>query len=127
VTGGPTYNEMVHLRESSERHEAVLQQLNEERVAALTRISRTLESVIDQLQAIRVRVECASGAVSSADADEYERLRARARQYRWYLDVQREALGLRHHRFLDQFYAAPEPLTKGRREPTTNSERPTSA
>ena len=106
---------IVSLRQSSERHEAVLRQLNEERVATLTRISRTLESLIDQLQAIRVRVERTSGAVSSADADEYERLRARARQYRWYLEVQREALGLRHHRFLDQFYAAPEPLTKGRR------------
>jgi hypothetical protein len=106
---------MVNLRESSERHEAVLQQLNEERVAALTRIGRTLGSLIDQLEAIRVRVERASGAVSSTDADEYERLRARARQYRWYLEVQREALGLRHHRFLDQFYTAPEPLTKGGR------------
>jgi hypothetical protein len=55
--------------------------------------------------------------VSSADAAEYERLRARARQYRWYLEVQREALGLRHHGFLDRFYAVPGPLTNPR---TTN-------
>jgi hypothetical protein len=101
----------VNLRESSERHEAVLRQLNEERVAALTRISRTLESLIERLQAIRVRIEREPAHVSPADAEEYERLRARARQYRWYLEVQREALGLRHHVFLDRFYAVPGPLT----------------
>jgi hypothetical protein len=101
----------VNLRETSERHEAVLRELNEERVAALTRISRTLESTIEQLQAIRTRTECVSRTVSSADTNEYERLRARAKQYRWYLEVQREALGLRQHRFLDRFYAVPGPLT----------------
>jgi hypothetical protein len=101
---------MVNLQESSERHEAVLRQLNEERAAALTRISRTLESIIDQLHAIRVRIDRESNEVSSADAEEYERLRARARQYRWYLEVQREAIGLRHHGFLDRFYAVPGPL-----------------
>jgi hypothetical protein len=100
----------VSLRDVSERHDAVLRQINEERAAALTRISRTLESLIDQLHAIRVRIERQSGNVSSVDADEYERLRARARQYRWYLEVQREALGLRHHGFLDRFYQVPGPL-----------------
>ena len=100
----------MNLRETSERHEAVLRQLNEERVAPLTRISRTLESTIEQLQAIRTRVECLSGDASSADTNEYDRLRARATQYRWYLEVQREALGLRHHGFLDRFYAVPGPL-----------------
>ena len=29
-------------------------------------------------------------------------------KYRWYLEVQREALGLRHHRMLDEFYAIPD-------------------
>jgi hypothetical protein len=100
----------VNLRESSERHEAVLRQLNEERAAALTRISRTLDSLIEQLHAICTRIEREPDNVSPADAEEYERLRARARQYRWYLEVQREALGLRHHGFLDRFYAVPGPL-----------------
>src|SRR5262245_36328746 len=77
------YTESMGLRESSDRHEAVLQQLNEERAAALTRISRTLESLLDQLQAIRARAKSA-GYVSSVDADEYERVRARAKEYRWW-------------------------------------------
>jgi len=100
----------VSLREVSERHDALLRQLNEERAAALTRISRTLESIIEQLRAIRVRAGAESTGVSSAEADEYERLRARATQYRWYLEVQREALGLRQHGFLDRFYQVPGPL-----------------
>jgi hypothetical protein len=73
----------VNLRESTERHEAVLRQLNEERAAALTRISRTLESTIEQLQAMRVRLDREPKNVQSSDAEEYERLRARARLYRW--------------------------------------------
>jgi hypothetical protein len=100
----------VSFRDLSERHDAVLRQIQEERAAALTRISRTLESLIDQLHATRVRIKEQPNSGSSADADEYERLRARARQYRWYLEVQREALGLRHHDFLDRFYAVPGPL-----------------
>lgn len=101
----------MSLRASSERHEAVLRELNEERAAALTRISRTLESLIAQLQAIRDRVERVSGHVAPADADEYERLRARAKQYRWFLEVQRDAVGLHHHGWLDHFYPVPGPLT----------------
>jgi len=100
----------VSVHDVSERHEAILRQLNAERAAALTRVSRTLESILEQLQAIRVRIEREPNTGSSADADEYERLRARAKQYRWYLEVQREALGLRHHGFLDRFYAVPGPL-----------------
>jgi hypothetical protein len=109
---------LVSLRQSSERHDAILRQLNEERVAALTRISRTLESTIEQLQSIRTRITCVSGHVASTDANEYTRLRARAIQYRWYLEVQREALGLRHHGFIDRFYAVPGPLTTN--HPPTN-------
>ena len=112
VGGGE--NETVNLGELNDRHEAVLRELAEERVAALTRISRTLESLINQLDALRVLFEGAPDGPSSRDVDDYERLRARAKQYRWFLEVQREALGLRHHAFLDRFYAVPGPL------PTSN-------
>ena len=37
-------------------------------------------------------------------------LRAQARLYRWYLEVQRESLGLFNHRDLDVFYPLPAPL-----------------
>ena len=87
-------------REVSEQHDSLLRELNEERVAALTRISRTLEGLIEQLHAL-------AQDSASRGTDQYERLRARATQYRWFLDVQREALGLRDHRFLDRFYQIP--------------------
>src|SRR5262245_29818997 len=115
----------VNFRESSERHEAVLRQLNEERAAALTRISRTLESIIEQLRTLHDRIRTASGNVSSADAAEYERVRTRAMQYRWYLEVQREALGLYHHGFLDRFYAVPGPLIIANGKPPRTNPEPT--
>jgi hypothetical protein len=34
-------------------------------------------------------------------------LRARALKYRWYLEVQREALGFLRHDGLDEFYKVP--------------------
>jgi hypothetical protein len=74
----------VNWRETSERHEAVLRQLNEERAVALTRISRTLDALIEQLHAIGIRIEREPDNVSPADAD--------------------------HHGFLGRFYAVPGPL-----------------
>ena len=40
----------------------------------------------------------------------YEALRKQARRYRWYLEVQREALGLVRHDDLDRFYPIPPQL-----------------
>jgi hypothetical protein len=41
----------------------------------------------------------------------YRELRAHAVRYRWYLEVQREAIGLRHHHRLDEFYRIPPDIT----------------
>jgi hypothetical protein len=82
---------------TSDRYDRLIAELNEERVAALLRISRRLESLINQLRA-------------TDDPTEHRRLRAEATRYRWYLEVQREALGIRSHANLDEFYAIPDPL-----------------
>lgn len=81
-------------RKAAEQHDRLLREINEERAAALRRISGKLESLIDQLRREREPSARAS-------------LRREAQKYRWYLEVQREALGLRHHRHLDEFYAIP--------------------
>ena len=39
--------------------------------------------------------------------DEYRSLRRQARRYRWYLEIQREAIGLRRHELLDELYPIP--------------------
>ena len=88
-------------------HKQLLRELNEERVAALRRISGTLESLIGQLQASRERVRRASSADRDRELTALRDLRARALKYRWYLEVQREALGIRRHEALDEFYKVP--------------------
>jgi hypothetical protein len=94
-------------REPGEKHKELLRELSEERAAALLRISNTLESLIVQLRASRERVRSALGPDREREMAAWQSLRARAVKYRWYLEVQREALGLRHHDVLDQFYEVP--------------------
>jgi hypothetical protein len=100
-------------REPSEKHKELLRELNEERAAALLRISRTLESLILQLRAARERVRGTSGPEREREVAAWHSLRARAVKYRWYLEVQREALGMRRHDVLDEFYEVPA-LDQGR-------------
>jgi len=96
-------------REARDRHDALLRELNQERIAALSRISRTLESLIDQLNDLR-RQFTLDLLNASDHRGRYETLRRKATEYRWFLEVQREALGIRQHAALDEFYRVPGPL-----------------
>ena len=95
---------------AAESFERTTRALNEERAAALRNISRTLEALIEQLQAERARIALLPDEERAAELTSYRELRRKAKQYRWYLEVQREALGLRHHHRLDEFYAIPDAL-----------------
>jgi hypothetical protein len=97
----------VWSEQGREGHKRLLRELNEERAAALRRISSTLESLIYQLYAACERVRQAAGAERDREIAGLRDLRARALKYRWYLEVQREALGLRSHEALDEFYKVP--------------------
>lgn len=99
------------MRRTAEANERITQELNEERVAALRRISQTLETLIAQAQAARESIRTAPAAERAAAVAAYRALRARAVQYRWFLEVQREAMGLRHHHRLDEFYRVPPDIT----------------
>ena len=94
-------------RAPSEGHKQLLRELHEERAAAPLRISYTLESLIRQLHASRERIRHASGPDREREMGAWRDLRARAVKYRWYLEVQREALGMRRHDVLDEFYQVP--------------------
>ena len=100
-------NDGVFRRSPNEAHTSLLLELQEERASALRRISRTLEALIQQLQASRERVRRASGPDREREAATWRELRANAVKYRWYLEVQREALGIRQHDVLDEFYRVP--------------------
>src|SRR3954464_8380295 len=90
-----------------DQHDQLLRELNEERLAALTRISRTLESLIAQLRDRHSRIASLPAAARERELAAYRELRKEARTYRWYLEVQREALGMRQHGILNEFYAIP--------------------
>jgi hypothetical protein len=98
------------LRETTAQHEHLLAQLNEERISALVRISRTLESLLAQLRDAHARVAGADVEARAREVAKYQELHQQASRYRWYLEVQREALGIRHHHRLDEFYKVPSPI-----------------
>ena len=97
-------------RETAEGQGRIELELMEERAAALRRISQTLESLIEELGQLRARIGDVHWSNPSPDVAHYRELRRRAVRYRWYLEVQREALGLHPNHRLDEFYSIPAPL-----------------
>jgi hypothetical protein len=97
---------------AADRFDRLTRELTEERASALQRISRTLESLIDELHAIRARVASLDEADRARERAAYDELRRKALLYRWYLEVQRDALGLHQHHRLDEFYKVPGPLDR---------------
>ena len=89
------------------QHQSLLKELQEERAAALARISRRLERLLNQLQAARERIARERDEDRARDIAAYRELHREAVKYRWYLEVQREAIGLRQHQHLDEFYRIP--------------------
>jgi hypothetical protein len=94
------------------RQDRFLRELNEERAAALLRISRTLEAAIAQLAVARQRIATLRGLERTREIEAYRERRQYALKYRWYLEVQREALGMRHHHMLDEYYRIPEAIDR---------------
>jgi hypothetical protein len=97
-------------RETAERQGRIELELMEERAAALRRISQTLETLIEQLNALQERIGAVHWSSRTPEVAEYRELRRRAVRYRWYLEVQREALGLHPDHRLDEFYRIPDPI-----------------
>jgi hypothetical protein len=95
------------IEETRAQHKSLLKELQEERAAALARISRRLERLIEQLQATREQIAQAPEEDRARGVAAYRELHRQAVKYRWYLEVQREAIGLRQHQRLDEFYRIP--------------------
>ena len=103
-------NEAMGRRQVAESHGRLERELTAERAAALRRICETLESLIEQLNALQARIGQPHWADDRPELAQYRALRRTAVQYRWYLEVQREALGLHPTHGLDEFYRIPSPL-----------------
>ena len=98
----------------SSRGEAIRrteEEIRAEKAATLGRAGERLETALSAVAAVRAAL---AAARDPADAtrlrEEYTRARARALDARRTLLIQREAIGLRSHRVVDQRYPEPPPL-----------------
>jgi hypothetical protein len=81
-----------------------------EKAAALGRAGERLEEALAGLQAVARALESAPDEPRRAELRaSYEMARARVRTARLHLVIQREALGLRSHRVVDQLFPEPAP------------------
>lgn len=97
-------------RDIEDAHSRIGQELIRERAAALHRIGERLGELSAELARRRVAALGLEGRARDRAREAYDTLRGEARLYRWYLEVQREAVGVRGHRALDEIYPIPEPL-----------------
>jgi hypothetical protein len=86
-------------------------ELRAEKASALRRVGFKLEKLISQIQALDSELETLSltqAAIRQDKLEERKKLRAEAETQRWYLIVQREAMGMTHHHDVDELYRIPK-------------------
>jgi hypothetical protein len=97
-------------RDIEDAQARVEEEFTRERAVALRRIGERLGELSAELARRRAATEGLGGRDRQRAREAYDTLRREARLYRWYLEVQREAVGVRGHRSLDEIYPPPEPL-----------------
>ena len=96
------------MRPRGEALRRVESELAQERAAALGRAGERLEQALASLDAIVRAYAAADDATRQAELRAaYRESRSRARTARLHLLIQREAVGLRSHRVVDQQYPDP--------------------
>ncbi len=85
-------------------HESVKAELRAERASAIARSGERLEPALGELAVAEARLAAAPSAKARALRDD---ALAFASERLWYLVIQREALGLRDHRVLDDVFRIP--------------------
>lgn len=78
-----------------------------EKAGALGRVGERLDGSLARLADLASRIAEADPDDRAGLVGEYRAERARARQLRYYLVVQREAMGLRRHADVDRVYPLP--------------------
>src|SRR5438445_8523953 len=105
-----------HLYESNRRIDTEIAQ---EKAAALGRAGERLEQAL-AAAAVGRELEAATDHLERTRLlADYERARDRAGEARVALLIQREAVGLRHHRIVDQLFPEPPRRVAGRRPART--------
>jgi hypothetical protein len=89
---------------------AVQQELDVERAAVLGRTGRRLEEALAACVAIGRRLDATTDEDARTELlAEYRSARALSEEWRWRLHVQREAIGLTEHRWVDRVHPPPPP------------------
>jgi len=81
-----------------------------EKIATYVRIARGLERLVGEAHAAREAAVRATGTRRGELVRAFHAVRGDAAQQLWYLVVQREAIGLRHHGRLEEHYPIPPPI-----------------
>ncbi len=90
---------------------AMTNELNRERANGLGRTGRLIEDAIAACDTLRQQLAtCPADHTRAGLLSEYAEHRKTAIEQRWYLEVQREAMGLRKHTDLDTFFPIPPPI-----------------
>ena len=97
-------------------HRRINAEITQEKAAALGRTGERLEAAFAHVMSLGRRLDAAEDPEEQARLlGEYESARVRAIHARLALLIQREALGLRHHRMVDQQFPEPPRRTAARR------------
>jgi Na+/phosphate symporter len=89
---------------------AIEVEIQSEKASALRRVASRLESLLVELVETEKAVRGLSGPSRERLVARHQELRAEAEKQRWYLIVQREAMGLRHHGDIYELYRLPGPV-----------------
>ncbi|MEW6368215.1 MAG: hypothetical protein AB1714_26600 [Acidobacteriota bacterium] len=88
------------------------QDLLREKAAVLARIGGRLARLLRELDEIREQLESVPREGRPPLVAAFNEVREEAERYRWYLMVQREAVGFRRHASLNEEYPIPRPLRR---------------
>ncbi|MCC6995117.1 MAG: hypothetical protein IT370_10960 [Deltaproteobacteria bacterium] len=88
-------------------------ELQQERANALGRVGEALEARIHDLHQLAITLQhLLPGSERTQALRKYARVRDTALELKWFLVVQREAIGLTDHSALEQHYVVPRAITE---------------
>jgi hypothetical protein len=98
------------MHRTEQTHERIKAEIVREKAAALGRAGERLEAALEAVAAIARRLDASADAAEQTRLlGEYAAARARALEARLTLVIQREALGVRQHRVVDERFPEPAP------------------
>jgi len=89
---------------------AIEVEIRAEKASAMRRVAQKVESLLAEMEKVEVASLGTQGAERARHVARHQTLRAEAEKQRWYLIVQREAMGLWHHGDIEELYRLPTPL-----------------